>query len=538
MRVSTSQIFNIANIGMRDAQGAVTKTQEQIASGKRVLSPADDPVAATQILRLNEELARMDQYKKNMDVAENNLNLEEVAIDGVVNLLHRMKELTVNAGNTGVLTASDYQSLAAEVDSRIDELLGLHNTRNSSGQYIFAGYQGETQPFVDDGGGNYRYRGDEGQLRLQASSSVSVPVSDSGKRVFMDIPSGHNTFVTAASPSNQADPPARISVGQVVDQQAFDDFYPSDMVVRFNNDNDLVPPGRNFSVLERETGRVLLANQPYVNGGDIEVAGIRFNISGSPVAGEPSTPASLPFTFGGAVDFSLAPSEVTLTVAGQRETLVLDQPVNNAADLAAALAASVDTVPGSGAADNAGKLAALGIQVNATGFTVPGGWNLRVHDGDAATDTVMGFATTAGGTSSTNGQVGEAGDSFTVNSTGKEGLLNTLSRLSQAMHNVEDTPESKAELGEVVARTLTNLDNALTNIVSVQGEVGARLNTLESARDLNADSKLYTQKVLTQLEGLDVAEAATRLEMESFILSAAQQSFIKVSNLTLFNFLR
>ncbi len=538
MRISTSQVFNIANIGMRDAQSAVARTQEQISSGKRVLSPADDPVAATQILKLNEELARLEQYKKNMDVAENILNLEEVAIDGVVNLLHRMKALTVNAGNTGVLTASDYQPLAAEVESRLEELLGLHNTRNNSGQYIFAGHQGATQPFVNDGGGNYRYQGDEGQLRLQASGSVSVAVSDSGRRLFVDIPSGHNTFYTQASESNKAVPPARISAGQVVDQEAFDALYPRDLVIRFNDPGDLSPPGQNFSVLEKETGRVVQANQPYTSGDPIEVAGVRVIITGSPSPGQPSSPGSLAFAFGGAVDFSLAPSTVNVTVAGRTETLVLDQPVNNINDLVNALTATTETVAGSGAGDNAERLARLGVEVTPAGLSVPGGWNLRVSAGDVATDTVMGFATTGMGTQSNNGQVGAPGDSFSIDSTDKEGLLTSLSRLARAMRQVEDTPESKAELGAVVARTLTNLDNALTHVVSVQGEVGARLNTLESARELNADSKLYTQKVLTQLESLDVAEAATRLEMESFILSAAQQSFIKVSNLTLFNFLR
>ena len=64
MRVSTSQVYNIANIGMRDAQVAVDKTNQQISSGKRVLSPADDPVAATGILMLNQELARTTQFGK------------------------------------------------------------------------------------------------------------------------------------------------------------------------------------------------------------------------------------------------------------------------------------------------------------------------------------------------------------------------------------------------------------------------------------------------------------------------------------------
>jgi len=63
MRVSTSQIYNIATLGMNQAQAAVVKTQEQISTGKRVLSPADDPVAATSILQLNQELSRTEQYK-------------------------------------------------------------------------------------------------------------------------------------------------------------------------------------------------------------------------------------------------------------------------------------------------------------------------------------------------------------------------------------------------------------------------------------------------------------------------------------------
>ena len=84
MRISTGQIFNIANIGMSDAQRAIVKTEEQIATGKRVLDPADDPIAATVILQIKDVLARGTQFQKNIDIAENVLELEEVTIDGVI----------------------------------------------------------------------------------------------------------------------------------------------------------------------------------------------------------------------------------------------------------------------------------------------------------------------------------------------------------------------------------------------------------------------------------------------------------------------
>lgn len=524
MRVSTSQIYNIATLGMSQAQAALVKTEEQIATGKRVLSPADDPVAAANILQLNQDLARTEQYKKNIDVADNSLSLEETNLKSIVDLMQRIREMAVKAGNTAVHTSADYQSLAAEVDTRIEELMALQNTRNASGQYIFAGYQGDTQPFINNGGGNFSYMGDEGQLRLQASSSVSVAVSDSGKKLFVDIPSGHNTFNTSASSANRAVPPGIISVGEVIDQEAFDKLYPEDMVITFNSPSAAaVPPAANYTVTERSTGKVLVANATYIKGQAIEVNGARFNISGSPVA---PTPASLPFDFNVAaapIDFSVTPATFKVSVNGRTETLTLNTVVNNAADFAAAL----NSPP------NNTKLSNLGLTATAAGIVSANGMNVSIHSGNANLNDATGLATSTGITS-TNGV---AGDSFFVESTGKQGLLTTLSRFSEAMRAVKDTPESKAELSKIVAKTLTNIGNAITSTSAVQGEVGARQNTLESSRDFNLDVKLFTQQTLKSLESVDIAEASIQLSMQKLVLSASQQGFAQVSKLTLFSYL-
>lgn len=527
MRVSTSQIYNIANIGMKQAQGAVVKTQEQIATGKRLLTPADDPVAATSILQLNQELARTEQYGKNINIAENSLNLEEAALKSVVNLVQRMQELAVSAGNTTVLTSKDYQALAAEVDSRVGELLNLQNTRNASGQYIFAGYQGATQPFSDDGGGHFSYHGDEGQLSLQASTSITVPVSDSGKRIFVDIPSGHNTFNTLANPTNRALPAASISIGEVIDQAAYDKLFPENLVITFNDPNDVGPPATNFTIREANSGKILVANQLHQQGQAIEVKGIRFNIDGAP---NPPQAATLPFNFtSGGLDYLSVPGSITLGVGKQRETFVLDQDLTGAID-ASGFAAILND-PGNG---NAAKLANLGLTVNAAGITSSSGQNITISGGSADLNAMTGLVTQGAGSTSTNGV---QGDKFFVNSTNKQGLLTTLSRFSEAMREVKDNPDSKLELSVIVAQTLTNLQNAVTQLSSVQGEVGARLNTLESTKDLNLDTELFGRKVLSDLQDLDVADASIRLQMETFVLSAAQSSFVKVSQLSLFSYL-
>jgi flagellar hook-associated protein 3 FlgL len=632
MRVSTSQIYSIATLGISQAQNAVTKTQEQMATGKRVLSPADDPVAATTILQLNQELARTEQYKKNIDVADNSLNLEETNLQTVVDLVHRIREIAVSAGNTAVYTAADYDALAAEVDTRINELLNLQNTRNASGQYIFAGYQSGTKPFEGDGGGNYAYKGDEGQLRLQASSSVSVAVSDSGKKLFVDIPSGHNTFITSASEFNKSVPPAIITVGQVFDQAAFDKLYPDDLVVTFTKTASAI----NYSVTQKSNGKQLLVNQPYVAGVDIEVAGAKFQVLGNPYPGEAAIAADLNFGAVGAFDFAVTNTPISITVGGKTETLLLDQTVTNATDLAAAFNTG-SAVPPALPTGNAAKLLNLGITVDATGFHSSTGLNINVKSGTADTDTALGFATQGAGTSSVNlpftfsaaqdfsvspltfqlsvngktenitfnqnitsatdltnafnsttnaaqlarlgltvtdqgiisntnavvtikggsagldnvtglntqgvgtsttiGRLVQPGDSFFVESTNKQGLLTTLSRFSDATKNVKDTTSSKAELASLVAKTLTNLENSITSMVAVQGEVGARLNTLESSKDLNLDVTLFSKTVLSSLQDLDYADASIQLSMQSFVLSASQQSFAKVSQLTLFNYL-
>lgn len=527
MRISTSQIYNIATLGMGQAQAAVTKTQEQMATGKRVLSPADDPVAATTILKLNQELARTEQYKKNIDVADNSLSLEDSTLQTVVDLMQRMRELAVKAGNTAVLTSADYKSLAAEVDTRISELMNLQNTRNASGQYIFAGYQGDAPPFINKGGGNYEYVGDEGQLFLQASSSVSVAVSDSGKKVFVDIPSNHNTINTSASSANRALPASVISVGQVVDQQMFDSFFPEDMVITFNANTAGSPPvnGPNYTVTERTTGKVLVANASYISGEEIIVKGVSLSISGSPVA---PTPASLPFNFdvsAAPIDFSANPTTVKISVGGRSETLVFNSLplVNDAAGFLAALTSGT----------NAAKLDNLGLTATATGLISANGMNISLQGGNSALQSAMGLPTMTG-VASTNGK---AGDSFFVESTDKQGLLTTLSRFSEAMKSVKDNPESKALLSDLVAKTLSNLSNAITNVVSVQGEVGARQNTLESSRDLNLDISLFVQQELKSVQDLDYAEASIRLSMETLVLNASQQSFTKISQLSLFNYL-
>jgi flagellar hook-associated protein 3 FlgL len=529
MRISSVHIYDIANRGMSDLNQALVKTQEQIASGKRVLSPADDPVASTKIMQLNEELANSKQYTSNIDIARNSLALSESSLESVGALIQRIQELAISAGNTASLSKNEYTALATEVESRLGELMNLANTKNANGDFIFAGYKSRQQPFTGDVLSGFRYNGDEGQQYIKVANNTLVPATDSGKAIFADVDSAKNTISTYVSPSNQSDPPLAISVGRVVDQAIYDAFYPEDIVISFNADGNIVPPGKNFTATAKSTGRVLLANQAYSPGQEIAVAGVAVKISGNPVSGTQATPASRVFgsqspTAGH--DFSAAPETFRIRVGGLTQTFVLDAAINNTADLAAVL--------NSASNGNAARLAALGMRADAQGLFMDAGANFTVMNGSAAIDTVMGLSSNLGSTS-TNGQLAKAGDKAFVDSAKRQDILTTLARLSETMRAFDGSPTSKRNISAVVADTLNNLNAAQTSVLNVVSKIGARVNTLDSTKSLQLDIQVVSEKILSNISNLDYAEAATRLSQESMVLEATQQSFIRVSQLNLFS---
>ncbi len=287
MRISSLQIFNIANNSISDANKAIIRTQEQLSTGVRVLNPSDDPVAATKILAINEELATTEQYRNNINIAKNDLEVEEATLDAVLNVIQRVQELAVQAGNTATLSTNEYLSISNEVDARVDELQNLLNSKNANGDFIFGGYKSQTEPFTGSIGTGFRFNGDEGQKQIKVANNTFVESSDSGKTAFVDIESDRPGISTYPSESNRSDPPVLISVGNIVDREAFDVFYPEDMVISFNEDSNITPPGKNFTVTERSTGRVVLADEPYRAGAEVLVNGVSVTITGNPASAAP-----------------------------------------------------------------------------------------------------------------------------------------------------------------------------------------------------------------------------------------------------------
>lgn len=189
MRISTSWIFQQGVNAMLDKQTALAKTQQQMATGKQILAPSDDPVAATRILDLNQVVETINQFQRNADFAEARLALEETALSGAVDILQRIRELSVQALND-TLGSEDRRVIAVEVRENIDALIQLSNSSDANGEYLFSGFKTGTEPFSHDGSGNFSYAGDQGQRSLQIGANAQVATGDSGVDVFMKIDDG------------------------------------------------------------------------------------------------------------------------------------------------------------------------------------------------------------------------------------------------------------------------------------------------------------------------------------------------------------
>ncbi|HET8802649.1 MAG TPA: flagellar hook-associated protein FlgL [Marinobacter sp.] len=281
MRISSQQVFSSGINRLQELNTSLNNTQQQISTGKRVNQPSDDPVAAARILKLDQELARVETYQRNVDLADNRLKQEESALASSVDVLQRIRELTVQAGS-GALSANDRLSIASELDERLGQLANIANTRDASGEYIFSGFQGSTRTFQQDASGSWGYHGDEGQRVLEIDDGVTVAISDNGKGIFVNVPAAvtgessplntSGAFISGVTLASQADLQAAYAGG-----------FPDDISIQVEEDGDIV-------ATDSQGGNLAVTPPNYQSGEPFVVAGIEATITGSlPAAGNVDT---------------------------------------------------------------------------------------------------------------------------------------------------------------------------------------------------------------------------------------------------------
>jgi len=194
MRISSSMIYEAGVASLNDQLSQIIKTQQQIATGRRILTPEDDPVGAAMALEVEKALGLANQYVENISRARSSLSYEETLLSSTSSVLQEARQLVVSAGNA-TLNSENLAALATTLRGHYDELLSQANSKDGQGNYLFAGYQSSTQPFTQTTGAG-TYAGDQGQLKIQISASRQIAISDPGQKVFNPGVSGSDIFAT------------------------------------------------------------------------------------------------------------------------------------------------------------------------------------------------------------------------------------------------------------------------------------------------------------------------------------------------------
>jgi len=407
MRLSSNTIFDSNVAAMGQQQTRLMQTQQQIASGKRLLSAASDPVAATRALDITQSEAINTQQAASRASARHTVSLAESTLQGVTSLIQDVRTSAVYAGN-GTLNASDRATLATSLSGRLQELVGLANSTDGVGNYLFSGFQSMTQPFIDTPAG-MGYFGDDGQRLAQVSATRQMAASDSGADVFMRIKNGNGTFVTQATAGNTGS--GLISAGAVANPAAL--------------------TGNSYSI------NFAAAVAP--------ATGTTYTVTntttGLPVPAAPAVPVPVPYVSGQAIAFD-------------------------------------------------------GMRLDIQGAP-------------------------------------SSGDSFAVTPSSNESLFKTISDLITTLN----APVAGGNLSNGLSRGINNLDNALSNVLTVRATLGLRLNEIDTLQVTGEDMGLQLKQTLSQLQDVDYNKAISDLTQQQVTLQAAQKSFAQVSQLSLFSYI-
>ena len=401
MRVSTAQFYHQSSLQIADLQSEVNNQGKYLASGKRVMTAKDDAVSFGTLSGYKDGLASIDKYMRNINQADNRNSLQEISYSAAEDVIHQLKQTFIQANN-GTLSDEDLHALADLARNSQSEMIGIGNTKDETGGYIFSGYKIDMEPFSSQPDSSVAYNGDSGKRELQVANNVMVQTSKPGDEAFVNISNAIGDFSANYNTNTSG-----ISVNRAVitDRGTYNAVTnPPDYNFNFSSATDLT--------VTDSLGNTVFTTAAYVPGQTIAFNGIEVQLHGQPLPGD---------------DFDLTPEE-----------------------------------------------------------------NISIFD--TIKDTIDWMEA---GVSSTN----------------------------PAQRQVD------------YAEILNQLEEALYHVSAGRAEVGIRLKLTDNQKESHLDSELYLNSGKSNIEDLDFAKAIADFEQSKVSLDAAQQSFVQIKNLSLFNYL-
>lgn len=200
MRVSTQSFYDTTLAAIEQQRSSIAQITAQLASGRQVNVPSDNPAAFADAQRLQANMAGLTQLSADNASLSNQVGLGSQTLDQALTLIDSVRSITLQAIN-GTTNSSNRAALAQQVQSAKSELLSLVNTRAANGTYLFAGSRGSVEPFAEQPSGQILYRGDGATQSLHTTPNDSVSSLMSGQ-VFASVMQGNGYANASAANTN------------------------------------------------------------------------------------------------------------------------------------------------------------------------------------------------------------------------------------------------------------------------------------------------------------------------------------------------
>ncbi len=185
MRISTNSIFEAASNRLNDLQTKIDNVSQQVSTGRRILSPSDDPVSAAKVIEMQTSQAINSQLAKNIAHLEANYGVVDAKLTGIIDTLQGVNEHVISAANS-TYNDNDRAAIAITLQGYYDQLLSLANSSDGAGHYLFAGKKTDAEPFVVNQDGAVSYVGSSSQSYIQIDNSRVMETSVLGNQLFSD----------------------------------------------------------------------------------------------------------------------------------------------------------------------------------------------------------------------------------------------------------------------------------------------------------------------------------------------------------------
>jgi flagellar hook-associated protein 3 FlgL len=527
MTISTSLLFDRSVQLMTKQQGDLASIQERVATGKELVRPSDSPELAVNIARIKSTIGQLDAYKNSLNSVNDRLRIEESYLDGVKDVLIKVKQLTLQ-GSNGTMTGRDREVIAIEIDELTAEIKNLANGTDANGNFVFGGSRVATEPFAEDETGIIRYQGDNYRSNIDYTSNRRSSIGRNGLDVFKPILSGQfldpipaiyeltlgGTLEPGDSHSLQIDGKSfsyEVRPGDNVDAvfgRLAHSLNEADGLGQLQNIEAQVVDGR--LQIRAVDGIARTISSSTTNGStvtdDVEVLAITDSDTAITVASLSGT-----MERGDAISLSIGARSMTYHVTGDEGSLSPTTPE-------AVLSALKEAAESSGLFSQS-----VSFELTATEPAELQIQPLRENIGVVSFNAIE--------RTNINDQ--------TLNITMVQKPTPPLPERIEFFEALQEVSSLlRTGTQDQVQAKLDHLDQMIDISTLSLADIGAEMNSINNELSVNDDIKLQLEATLAGKEDLDYASAITELQAKMMSLEAAQSSFAKISQLSLFDYIR